>query len=108
MGPLLFLIFVNDLNKTTNLDPIMFAGDTNLFYSNKNIDKLFETVNAELLNINKWFQANKLSLNPNKTKYVLFHKPRKRSRIPLKLPVLKINETEIKREKSFEISGSYN
>ena len=33
LGLLLFLIFVNDLNKSTSLDPIMFADDTNLFYS---------------------------------------------------------------------------
>ena len=38
LGPLLFLIFVNDLHKVTKyLDPIMFAGDANLFYSHKNI-----------------------------------------------------------------------
>ena len=38
LGPLLFLIFVNDLHKMTNyLDPIMFADDKNVFYSHKNI-----------------------------------------------------------------------
>ena len=42
LGPLLFLIFVNDLHKVTKyLDPIMFADDTNLFYSHKNIKTLF-------------------------------------------------------------------
>ena len=70
LGPLLFLIFVNDLKKSTSLDPIMFADDTNLFYSHKNIKYLFETVNKELANISAWFQANKLSLNANKTKYI--------------------------------------
>ena len=50
LGPLLFLIFVNDLkNSTKLLDPIMFADDTNLFYTDKNIKVLFETVNKELL-----------------------------------------------------------
>ena len=65
LGPLLFLIFINDLSKSTSLDPIMFADDTNLFYSNENINTLFDTVNKEL-NINVWFQANKLSLNVKK------------------------------------------
>ena len=37
--------------------------------------KLFAIVNEELININDWFMANKLSLNPGKTKYSLFHKP---------------------------------
>ena len=83
LGPLLFLIFVNDLPEATSLDPIMFANDTNLFYSNKDIDSLYEFVNKELVNINIWFQANKLSLNANKTKYILFHKPRKKMNIPL-------------------------
>ena len=79
LGPLLFLIFINDLSQATSiLDPIMFADDTNLFYSNENVDILFESVNKELVNINTWFQANKLSLNANKTKYVLFHKPKKK------------------------------
>ena len=49
LGSLLFLIYVNDLNKSsTKLQPIMFADDTNLFYSHKNINVLFNTVNKEL------------------------------------------------------------
>ena len=67
LEPLLFLIFVNDLHKVTKyLDPIMFADDTNLFYSHKNIKTLFQIVNSELRLINKWFLANKLSLNSKK------------------------------------------
>ena len=104
LGPLLFLIFINDLSQATSiLDPIMFADDTNLFYSNENVDTLFETVNKELVNINTWFQANKLSLNANKTKYVFFHKPKKK--VPFNLPTLKINSTEIKREQSLKFLG---
>ena len=105
LGPLLFLIFVNDLAQSTLLDPIMFADDTNLFFSNKNIKILFETVNRELLNINIWFQANKLSLNANKTRYVFFHKPKKKDDIPLRLPILRINNSEIKREQSIKFLG---
>ena len=105
LGPLLFLIFVNDLSQATSLDPIMFADDTNLFYSNKNITTLFETVNEELVNINIWFCVNKLSLNASKTKYVFFHKSRQNSNIPLNLPMLKINQTEIMREKSLKFLG---
>ena len=105
LGPLLFLIFVNDLKKSTSLDPIMFADDTNLFYSHKNIKSLFETVNKELANISTWFQANKLSLNANKTKYIFFHKQRESENIPLKLRVLKIDDIEIKREQSLKFLG---
>ena len=68
-GPLLFLIFVNDLHKVTKyLDPIMFADDKNLFYSHKNITTLFQIVNSELKLVNEWFLANKLSLNAKKQK----------------------------------------
>ena len=67
LGPLLFLIFVNDLHKVTKyLDPIMFADDTNLFYSHKNITTLFQIVNSELKLVHEWFLANKLSLNAKK------------------------------------------
>ena len=49
LGPLLFLIFVNDLQKSTKfLDPIMFADDTNLFDSNKDINTLLKIANEEL------------------------------------------------------------
>ena len=54
LGPLLFLIFVNDLKKSTKfLDPIMFADNTNLFYSNKDINTLFKIANEELHEINE-------------------------------------------------------
>ena len=56
LGSLLFLIFVNDLKKsTTLLDLIMFAYDTNLFYTNKNMKVLFETVSKELRYVNECF-----------------------------------------------------
>ena len=75
LGPLLFLIYINDLHEASNiLDSIMFADDTNPFYSHQNINDLFSTVNSELECINRWFKANKLSLNIDKTKYGLFHK----------------------------------
>ena len=75
----------------------MFADDTNLFYSHKNRETLFKTVNAELKKVNDWFRANKLSLNADKTKYIFFHKLRTSDGIPLKLPNLTINGTGIKR-----------
>ena len=45
-----------------------------MFYEHKNIE-IFATVNEELLNINDWFMANKLSVNVGNTKYSLFHEP---------------------------------
>ena len=76
LGPLLFLIFVNDLNNSTKvLDSVLFEDDANLFCSGNNIRTLFETANQGLSQINDWSLANKLSLNVGKTKYMLFHKP---------------------------------
>ena len=99
LGPLLFLISVNDLSNSTKiLDPVLFADDTNVFCSDNNIKTLFETANQELSQINAWLLANKLSLNVEKTKYVLFHKCTDQENIPLKLPLLQLNSNIIEGE----------
>ena len=67
LGPLLFLIFVNEIDNSTEvLDPVLFADEANLFCSDNNIRTLFETANQGLSLINDWFLANKLSLNVQK------------------------------------------
>ena len=73
LGPLLFLIFINDIvNSSRLLHFILFADDTNLFYSCKSLELLLTTVNDELSNLAVWFRANKLSLNISKTNYIIF------------------------------------
>ena len=73
LGPLLFILYINDFCKSSNsLSFILFADDTNLFFSHKNPNVLVDKINAELLNILQWIQANKLSLNLQKTNYMLF------------------------------------
>ena len=62
LGPLIFLIYI----AFDVLDPIIFADDTNFFYSHKDINDLFLKVNKELHKINQWFTSNKLSLNIQK------------------------------------------
>ena len=106
LDPLVFLIFVNDLsNPTKVLDPVLFADDANLFFSDSNIRTLFETANQELSQINDWFLANKLSLNVEKTKYMLFHKCTDQENIPLKLPLLQLNSNIIESENSLKFLG---
>ena len=105
LGPLLFLIFVNDLHKVTKyLDPIIFADDTNLSDSHKNIKTLFQIVNSELKLGNKWFLANKLSLNAKKSK-VCFISCAMCDYLPLQLPTMAFNNIEIKRENSVKFLG---
>ena len=73
LGPLLFLIYVNDLRRCSEkLNPIMFADNTNLFLTVINVDDLFSDMNCELNKMSFWFKANKLSLNLTKTEYSLF------------------------------------
>ena len=96
-APLLFLLYINDLPQASKLfDWIMFADDTNLFDSGKDIHSLFSTAKNELSNISHWFNDDKLYLNADKTKFTLSHKVRKRDKIPL-VSTLKINSTFIKR-----------
>ena len=96
LGPLLFLLYVNDFPKASPiLSPIMFADDTNLFYSSSSINVLYNTVNRELHKVHEWFQVNKLSLNLKKTKYSLFHSSHQRKKIPEILPTLQIASNNI-------------
>ena len=67
------LLYFNDLQFASDLlDPIMFADDTNLFYSNKDINPAFLNVNDELQKIKEWFISNKLSLNVKKNQILVF------------------------------------
>ena len=62
LGPLLFLIYVNDIiNSSSILYFIMFADDTNVLFSHKNLPELVATLNSELSNISSWFKCNNLS-----------------------------------------------
>ena len=106
LGPLLFLLYINDLQFASDLlDPIMFADDINLFYSNKDINTAFLRVNDESQKNNEWFISNKLSLNVKKTKYSFSHKPSKKDNIPLVLSKLNINNNEIARIESINFLG---
>ena len=73
LGPLLFIIYINDIQRSSNiLSFILFADDSNLFYSHENVNQLLRTVNNELTQVTDWIKANKLSLNLQKTNFMLF------------------------------------
>ena len=106
LGPLLFLLYVNDIYNTSDiLKFVLFADDTNIFYSHHDVHTLFNTFNQELKQLEDWFKANRLSLNVDKTKYTLFHKLSQADNLPLKLPNLTINNKNITRENSIKFLG---
>ena len=73
LGPLLFLLYINDMAYISKLLTfILFADDTNILYSNSNIWELERIVNTDLLKLSDWFKANRLSLNIQKTNFMLF------------------------------------
>ena len=73
LGPLLFLIYINDMAfVSTQLFSVLFADDTNMFSTDNDLEALIINVNTELEKIVKWLNANKLSLNIDKTHYMLF------------------------------------
>ena len=72
LGPLLFILYINDIVNTTSLlELILFADDTTLLFSHQDIASLNDIINNELQEIFNWFQANKLSVNASKTNYMV-------------------------------------
>ena len=73
LGPLLFLLYINDIAQASSvLTFYLFADDTAIYLSRKNLHDLEETLNHELVNVCHWLTANKLSLNVKKSNTLLF------------------------------------
>jgi len=103
LGPLLFLIYINDITKVSDLFNIfMFADDTNLFASDSCLTNLTDKVNTELVKISTWFKVNKLSLNIKKTKFILFQSRNKT--VPSNL-VIKIDNAIIEQVTKIKFLG---
>ena len=76
LGPLLFLIYINDIFKSSDILQFhLFADDTSIFYSHKNLKNVEITLNNELTKISEWLIANKLTLNVSESNFVTFHPP---------------------------------
>ena len=113
LGPLLFLIYMNDIHTASDkFDMILYADDTNLisplcsfnFSGTKNdVKHVSEQINIELTNIQEWLNINKLSLNVRKTKYMICHHYQRN--ITNISPTLKINCEPIERVTEFNFLG---
>ena len=67
LGPILFLIYINDIKKSSEILKFdLFADDTSIFYSHKDLRNVEMTLNNELAKVSEWLIANKLTLNVSK------------------------------------------
>lgn len=84
LGPLLFLIYINDLPLHLNSSQcILYADDTTVFNSHSNLSTLIQLLQADLCSLDHWCLLNKLSINVLKTCFLLFSSPQKKiSAIP--------------------------
>ena len=74
LGPLLFLLYINDLpNISKILQFYLFADDTNIYYEGDTLEKIELVINKELKKLRTWLIVNRLSLNIAKTNFVVFH-----------------------------------
>ena len=91
LGPLLFLIYINDIpNSSSKLSFYLFADDTNMRFSDNNLQSL-ATVNNELKNVCDWLTANKLTLNTKKSNFVIFRPRQKKLEYEVNLNVIDNN-----------------
>ena len=71
LGPLLFIIYINDIKNSCALESVLYADDAALLLADENVKRLKRTVNRELKLLDDWLISNKLTLNMSKTNYML-------------------------------------
>ena len=86
LGPLLFILYVNDLQRALKqATSSLFADDTSIYYSHSDIKQLEATLNSELQSLDIWMKSNKLSVNISKSNYLIFHPSQENLRLNLTL-----------------------
>ncbi len=75
LGPLLYLLYVNDISQASTANILSFADDTSLYISDRNLKTLYDRANVEINKLYQWFCANKLSLNAKKTNFIVLRSP---------------------------------
>ena len=110
LGHLLFIIYMNDINKVTDkFESILYADDTSLSsilktFSSNGTSVNSMSINSELNLIYDWLLANKLSLNIKKTKYMMFRYPQKPATSMPKLELF-INNHKLDKVDNFDFLG---
>ncbi|KAE8747081.1 hypothetical protein FOCC_FOCC006219 [Frankliniella occidentalis] len=103
LGPLLFIIFINDINLLKLHGSItLFADDTSLFYFGNDLNILKKQMEDDLHVLSAWLKKNQLFMNYKKTTYMIFNKPSKINSTELRL---EINNEEISRVKNATFLG---
>jgi len=101
LGPILFLLYINDLPQSSNLLPIIFADDTNVFCSGKNNASCVAHLNSQLVGLVRWIRANKLSLNVEKSHFIAFAKSKRNNYAP----EVEIDGKKVQRVSSIKFLG---
>ena len=106
LGPLLFILLVNDLPLTiVHFNVLMYADDTVLFYAAKDVTTIEENLNDDLDLVGKWLRENSLFINKGKTECLLFGTPGKLSSV--ESFDIRISGRVIKRVSKFKYLGIY-
>ena len=96
LGPLLFLLYINDLpNISKHLKLFLFADDTNIYYVANDLKNLERNMNKELQKLYEWLRINRLTLNISKTNFIIFHAINK-PKVPVTILINKIAIEETK------------
>lgn len=105
LGPILFIIYTNDLPRAlTRGSSIMFADDTTIYYTDKDVEAIKTVISQDLSSLSTWLRLNKLFLNVGKTNFVVFRK--RRQNVDMGgLSRLTFDNTHIERQSTVKFLG---
>ncbi len=98
-------MYLNDFEKCLKVSKAgMYADDTHVTLTSKNVEELVHKAQEELTHISEWMRINKLSANPQKTEYMVIGHPRKTNKVEIQ-DTLRLNGSDIKRVKKTKSLG---